>query len=115
MFPPAVQINDPFLQNYGPAEQLQVLLGFTAWCRMGVWGRGRQVRADNIAVAVWHVAQIYELAGYPGPRKPAGGGDMYISFTRLFHSFPHSDPASEPHIGLLIKVFLNIVEIESSS
>jgi hypothetical protein len=40
---------------------------------------------------------------------------MHIAFTRLFHSFRHSDPASEPQIGLPINVFLNIVEIEGSS
>ena len=29
---------DPFLQNQQAAERLQVLLGFAARCRSGIWG-----------------------------------------------------------------------------
>jgi hypothetical protein len=108
--------NDPFLQNQQATERLQVLLGFAARCRSGVWGRGRQIRADTVAVSVRHIGQTYELAGYPDPRKPERGGpDMHIAFTRLYHAYRGADPASEPQLALPLKVFLDIVEHEGAS
>jgi hypothetical protein len=47
--------NNSFLQNLPTTGQLQVLLGFAARCRSGVWGRGHQIRADTVAVSVWHI------------------------------------------------------------
>jgi hypothetical protein len=33
----------PFLHDQHATERLQVLLGFAARCRSGIWGRGRQI------------------------------------------------------------------------
>jgi hypothetical protein len=107
---------NPFLQNQQATEHLQVLLGFAARCRLGVWGQGRQIRADTVEVLVWHIGQTYELAGYPNPRKPKRGGPyMHLAFTRLYHSYRGADPASETQIALPVKRVLNIVETKEHS
>jgi hypothetical protein len=42
--------SDPFLRGQQATERLQVLLGFASRCRLGIWGRGCQIRADTVAV-----------------------------------------------------------------
>jgi hypothetical protein len=40
---------------------------------------------------------------------------MHLAFTRLYHAYRGEDPASEPQLALLVKVFLNIAEVEGKS
>jgi hypothetical protein len=108
--------SDKFLQDQQATEQLQVLLGFAARCRLGIWDQGRQIRADTVAVSIRHIRQTYKLAGYPDPRKPQQGGpDMHLAFTRLYHSYRGANPASEPQIALPVKLFLDIVDVKGHS
>jgi hypothetical protein len=65
--------NDPYLQEYSPAERSTLMVGFAAHYCTGSLGRGNQVRGDLVATAMRHVGHMFELAGHPDPRRLAGG------------------------------------------
>jgi hypothetical protein len=58
---------------------------------------------------------MFELAGHPDPRKPAGGKDLHLAFSRLLRSYQHKDPSTESQIALPVKLFVDIADQEGRS
>jgi hypothetical protein len=108
---------DPFLPSQTDTERLNVLVAFAARCRTGVWGRGNQIQSGTVATTVRHIGQTFELGGYPDPRHrgAANGTDLHLAFSRLYHGYRSSDPASKSQIALPVKVFLDIIQNEGES
>src|SRR5215213_7023236 len=69
--------------------------------RRGAWGRG------VAAVALLLAAAVAGSAGPPAERKPAGIGDIYLSFGGYLASGDYaSDPATNAYPALLVKNYL---------
>ena len=58
---------------------------------------------------------MFELSGRPDPRKPVGGQDLHLAFSRQLRSYRHVDPSAESQIALPVKLFANIAETEGTS
>jgi hypothetical protein len=108
---------DPFLPAQTDTERLNILVAFAARCRTGVWGRGNQIQANTVATTVRYIGQTFELGGYPDPRHRgnSSGTDLHLAFSRLYHGYRTTDPASQSQIALPVKVFLDIIENEGAS
>jgi hypothetical protein len=56
------------------------------------------------------------LAGYPDPRKPAGGGkELIYPLERLYRRYRDEDPAPQPQLALPVALFQNIASKEGNS
>jgi hypothetical protein len=107
---------DPYLPDCSSAERSTLLVGFAARYRTGDLGRGNQVRGDSVATAVRHVGHMFDLAGYPDPRKPTNGGDdLLLAFSRQLRSYRNDDPSTQSQIALPVKMFQNICDNEGRS
>jgi hypothetical protein len=95
---------------------LNVLVAFAARCRTGVWGHGDQIQANTVATTVRYIGQTFELGGYPDPRHRgnSSGTDLHLVFSRLYHGYQATDPASQSQVALPVKVFLDIIEHEGA-
>ncbi len=91
---------DPWLRDTTPAIRSQLLLGFAARTRTGFFGKGRQVGAQTVEIALRHVAQAFVLEGYPDPRRAGSGSDLALPLTHLLKSFRVRDPAPKPQVAL---------------
>jgi hypothetical protein len=58
---------------------------------------------------------MFELAGHPDPRRPAGGKDLSLAFAWQVKSYRNQDPSSESQIALPVKIFTNICDHEGCS
>jgi hypothetical protein len=59
---------------------------------------------------------MFDLAGYPDPRKPVSGGDdLLLAFSRQLRSYRNTDPSTESQIALPVKIFQNICDNEGRS
>jgi hypothetical protein len=58
---------------------------------------------------------MFEMAGHPNPRRPAGGKDLLLAFSRQLKSYRNDDPSSESQIALPVKIFTNICDNEGVS
>jgi hypothetical protein len=59
---------------------------------------------------------MFDLAGYPDPRKPVSGGDdLLLAFSQQLRSYRNEDPSTELQIALPVKIFQNICDNEGMS
>jgi hypothetical protein len=107
--------SDPYLEACSPNERSTLLVGFAAHYRTGSLGRGNQVRGDSVPTALRHIGHMFEMAGHTDPRRPAGGKDLLLAFSRQLKSYRNDDPLSESQIALPVKIFTNICDNEGAS
>lgn len=106
---------DPYLANSPSHTRANLLVAFAARIRTGQLGRGNQVKSATVAVAVRHVGQMFEMAHRPDPRRPSGGQDLNLIFSRLLKSYANVDPSTVSQIALPVKIFENIAANEGAS
>jgi hypothetical protein len=68
------------------------MVGFAAQYCTGHFGRGNQVRANTVALALWHIVHMFELAGHPEPRKQTGWQDLLLAFSCQLKCYRNRDP-----------------------
>jgi hypothetical protein len=106
---------DPFLATRTDAERSAILVGFAARCRSGLFGKGIRIKSATVAAALRNVGQMFELSGWPDPRKPTGGKELHLTITRQLKSYAHEDPSTESQIALPLKIFQDISDHEGMS
>jgi hypothetical protein len=107
---------NPYLPDCSPVERSTLLVGFAARYRTGDLGRGNRVQGNTVATAVRHVGHMFDLAGYPDPRRPVtGGDDLLLAFSRQLRSYRNNDPSTESQVALPVKLFQNICDNEGQS
>jgi hypothetical protein len=93
----------PFLTGTSPIDINNIVTGFAANVRTGVYGRGHQVRVSTVTDALASINQTIQLAGQQTPLYRAP--QVYtLPLERMIEGFRREDPPSTPQLAVPITV-----------
>jgi hypothetical protein len=94
---------NPFLIDTNPIDINNIVTGFAANVRTGVYGRGNKVRVSTVTDAISAINQTIQLAGEQTPLYRAP--QVYtLPLERLIEGYRRDDPPSTPQLAVPLSV-----------
>jgi hypothetical protein len=102
------------LTNTPLNDRLDLLMAFARRVRQGHYGKGNQVTAGTVQVALRAIGATFELDARPNPTYRSEG-KYWLPLQRLIEGYRRDDPPAQPKLAVPISVIKHLHDVATGS